>query len=296
LPNKYTDSSGHRDDIQVKLVANQNQDPADIDKIWVRTLLGEIVPLKSVVSLSPSKTLLTITRYNRERAIGIFGNFPPNQSQSTVIDYIQKLAKEILPPGYYVTFSGSSQAFGESFRSLFIALILGIFVAYIVLASQFNSFLHPVIILLALPFSITGALWAMRVTDTSMNIYSLIGILLLMGIVKKNSILLVDFTNARRRAGMGVREALLDACPVRLRPILMTSIATIAGAIPEAAAIGPGAEVIRPMAISVIGGVLFSTLLTLFVVPCAYSLFSRFESHKHDRELAEAMKALGEAA
>ncbi len=294
LPNKYTDSSGHRDDIQIKLVENENQDILDINKIAVHNVQGEIVSLKSVISSQLSKSLLTITRYNRERGIGIFGNFPSNLSQSTVIEFIQKLAKEILPVGYFITLTGSSQAFGESFRSLFGALVLGILVAFMVLASQFNSFLHPFAILLALPFSVTGAIWAMQISNTSLNIYSLIGILLLMGIVKKNSILLVDFTNARRREGMGVKEALLEACPIRLRPILMTSIATIAGAFPEAIAVGPGAEVIRPMAIVVVGGILFSTLLTLFVVPCAYSLLSRFEGQKHQKELQEALVELGE--
>jgi HAE1 family hydrophobic/amphiphilic exporter-1 len=134
----------------------------------------------------------------------------------------------------------------------------------------------------------------MWLTNTSMNIYSLIGILLLMGIVKKNSILLVEFTNHKRAEGFGADAALLSACPVRLRPILMTSLATIAGAIPEAFAFGPGAEVIRPMAIAVIGGVAVSTFLTLFVVPCAYSLFARFEGTKNRKALAEALEALGE--
>jgi HAE1 family hydrophobic/amphiphilic exporter-1 len=294
LPNKYTDASGHRDDIQLKLTPEQNQTSADISKIWVRNVYGEIQPLTSVVDVKPGSTLLTITRYNRERGISVFGNFAPGKSQSEVIDYVKKLAKETLPEGYHVVMSGSSQAFGESFNSLIGALILGIFVAFMVLATQFNSFLHPVIILLALPFSLTGALWAMRLTDTSLNIYSLIGILLLMGIVKKNSILLVEFTNHKRAEGMKVDEALLEACPVRLRPILMTSIATITAAIPEALATGSGSEVIRPMAIAVIGGVLLSTFLTLFVVPCAYSLFSRFEGHRHEKALKEALAALGE--
>jgi multidrug efflux pump subunit AcrB len=295
LPNKYTDSSGHRDDIQVKLMADENTGPEDIDKIWVRNVQGEVLPLSQVITMKPGSTLLTITRYNRERGVSIFGNFATGKSQSEVIDYIQKMAKELLPEGYHVTLSGSSQAFNDSIKSLFGALILGIFVAYMVLASQFNSFLHPVIILLALPFSITGALMLMRVSDTSINIYSLIGILLLMGIVKKNSILLVEFTNHKRiDEGLGVDAALLAACPVRLRPILMTSIATIAGAVPEALARGSGSEVIRPMAIAVVGGVSVSTFLTLFVVPCAYSLMARFESTKHDIELQHALELLGE--
>jgi HAE1 family hydrophobic/amphiphilic exporter-1 len=292
LPNKYTDSSGHRDDIQVKLEPKDNQGEPDINKIWVRNIHGEVIPLSQLVDLKKGSTLLTITRYNRERGISIFGNFASGKSQSDVIDYIKKTAKEILPEGYHVVLSGSSQAFNDSFKSLIGALILGIFVAYMVLASQFNSFLHPVIILLALPFSLTGALWAMRITDTSMNIYSLIGILLLMGIVKKNSILLVEFTNHKRHEGKDVDQALIEACPVRLRPILMTSIATIASAVPEALATGSGSEVMHPMAISVIGGVTVSTFLTLFVVPCAYSLASRFESKKHDAELKEALALL----
>jgi multidrug efflux pump subunit AcrB len=294
LPNKYTDSAGHRDDIQVKLIPDENRTAMDIDKLYVRNVMGWAVPMKDVVSLSQSSTLLTITRFNRERGIGIFGNFAPGKSQSDVMNYVKKLGKDILPSGYHLVMSGSSQAFNDSFKSLMVALILGIFVAYMVLASQFNSFLHPVIILLALPFSITGALWAMWMTDTSLNIYSLIGMLLLMGIVKKNSILLVEFTNHKRSEGLSVGEALIVACPMRLRPILMTSIATVAGAIPEAFAGGAGSEVIRPMAIAVVGGVTVSTFLTLFVVPCAYSLFAGLESRKHEKELHEALEALGE--
>ena len=124
----------------------------------------------------------------------------------------------------------------------------------------------------------------------------MIGLLLLMGIVKKNSILLMDFTNKQRREGLSVKEALLEACPIRLRPILMTSIATIAAAVPAAAAIGPGAETTRPMAAVVIGGVLFSTLLTLLVVPCAYSLLARLESHRHEGELRKVEQESAEEA
>jgi multidrug efflux pump subunit AcrB len=273
---------------------SENTDSFDIGKVTVRNVQGWTVPLSEIVTMKQDTTLLTITRYNRERGIGIFGNFVAGQSQSNVMDFIEKTAKEILPTGYHLTISGSSQAFGESFSSLLAALVLGIFVSYIVLASQFNSFLHPIIILLALPFSLTGALVAMRLTDTSLNIYSLIGILLLMGIVKKNSILLVDFTNQKRKEGLSLNEALKEACSIRLRPILMTSVATIAGAAPEAFAFGPGAELIRPMAITVIGGVSVSTLLTLFVVPCAYGLFAHLEGTKHEKSLREALMALGE--
>jgi multidrug efflux pump subunit AcrB len=141
-----------------------------------------------------------------------------------------------------------------------------------VLASQFNAFTHPFTVLLALPFSVSGALVALLLAGQSLNVYSMLGIILLMGIAKKNSILLVDFTNQARASGLERHEALLHACPIRLRPILMTSIATIAGALPPALALGPGAELQRPMALSIVGGMIVSTAFTLFVVPAAYSL------------------------
>ena len=166
----------------------------------------------------------------------------------------------------------------ESFESLWFVLLLGIVVSYMVLASQFNSFIHPITVLMALPFSASGAFLTLWFTGNSLNIFSFIGLILLMGIVKKNSILLVDFTNqVRARGNVTIREALQEACPIRLRPILMTSFATIAAALPLALAIGPGAELRAPMAIAVIGGVVVSTLLTLFVVPAVYELLARFE-------------------
>jgi len=291
---RYTDQSGHRDDVRVKLIDKYNRRPDDISKIWLRNNRGEMVPLSDVVTMKEKPSLLTITRYNRERAISIFANVAPGKSQADAMAFVENIGKD-LPQGYHIVLSGSSQAFKESFQSLAFALALGILCAYMVLGAQFNSFIHPFTVLLALPFSVTGAFLALRLTGISLNIYSMIGLLLLMGIVKKNSILLVDFTNERRAKGDDVRTALLQACPLRLRPILMTSIATVVGAIPAAMALGPGAETTRPMAVVVIGGVLLSTVLTLVVVPCAYSLLAPWESREHDDALKEALVALGEA-
>ncbi|MBC7398129.1 MAG: efflux RND transporter permease subunit, partial [Bdellovibrionales bacterium] len=289
---KYTDIAGRRNDVRVKLEDEFNQNIKDVRRIWVRNIRGEMIPMSEVMKTKESSSLLTIGRYNRERSVSLFANMSPNKSQTDATAFIDKTAKEILPEGYHLIYSGSSQTSKESFDSLMLALVLGIFVAYMVLATQYNSFVHPVVVLLALPFSFIGAFGAMAITNTSLNIYSMIGILLLMGIVKKNSILLVDFTNHRRETGLGVREALLEACPLRLRPILMTSIATIAAVIPAALALGPGAETTRPMAVVVIGGVTTSTFLTLLVVPCAYSLFSKLESKKHGDELKIALREL----
>ena len=279
---KYT-RDGRRYDVRVRLIPSQRARAQDIEKLWVWNNRGELVQLKDVVEITEKPSYLSITRKNRERSISLFANVAPGKSQETALQEAARIAKEALPEGYHAVFGGSSQTFKESMRSLLFALVLGIIVAYMVLGSQYNSYLHPVTVLLALPFSITGAFIGLWMAGLSLNIYSTIGLILLMGIVKKNSILLVDFTNQARERGLNVKEALLDACPARLRPILMTSISTIAAAVPPAMALGPGAETRIPMAVTVIGGVLLSTLLTLFVVPCAYSLFSRFEHKTYPR-------------
>lgn len=275
---KYT-KGGKRYDVRVRLVAEQRSKPEDINKLYVWNNRGELVLLSDVVNLKQKTSLLAITRKGRERAIGIFANVAPGKSQQNAIFEAQLIAKKVLPEGYRVVFSGTSETFKESFQSLFFALWLGILVAYMVLASQFNHIIHPFTVLLALPFSITGAVVALYLTNESLNIYSLIGLILLLGIVKKNSILLVDFTNKMREQGLNTFDALVKACPIRLRPIIMTSVATIVAAIPPALALGPGAEIIRPMAIAVIGGVTVSTFLTLFAVPCAYLLLANLEKH-----------------
>ncbi|HVN67747.1 MAG TPA: efflux RND transporter permease subunit, partial [Candidatus Sulfotelmatobacter sp.] len=263
---------GHRYDITAKMTGTRHTRADMLKDIFIRNNRGELIGLDKVTHLQERPAMQSIFRQDRERAITISANIAPGRSQAAVLAKIADIAKTTLPEGYRVVFSGNAQAYRESFDSLIFALVLGIVIAYMVLGSQFNSFSDPVVVLAALPFSFSGAFLALYVTGQSLNIYSMIGFILLMGIVKKNSILLVEFTNQMREKGMPVRAALLEACPIRLRPILMTSIATIAGAIPPALAWGPGAEIRTPMAIAVIGGLLISTLLTLFVVPCAYSL------------------------
>lgn len=291
---KFT-KDGKRYDVRVKVEDRERRELRDIENLFVRNNAGELIQLSKLIKTVKRNSLQAISRRDRERAISIFANPAMGASQAEALDYVQKMAKEILPDGYRIVLSGSSQAFGESFQSLLMALLFGVFVAYMVLAAQFNSYIHPVTVLLALPFSVTGALIALKLGGQTLNIYSMIGMILLMGIVKKNSILLVEFTNnVRRDKGRSVRNALLEACPVRLRPILMTSFATIAAAIPPAMGIGPGAETRIPMSLVIIGGVFFSTFLTLFVVPCAYSLFSPLENRSYDRAVKKALIEMGE--
>ena len=268
---------GRRYDVRVGLPLEKRNSREMIKKLQVRNNQGELISLDKVVKLKEQMGPQAISRENRQRAISVDANVAPGSSQKQAMKAVEEIAKKILPAGYSAEVVGSAKTFNESFSGLWFALLLGIVVSYMILASQFNSFIHPLTILLALPFSVSGAFIALYIGGQTLNIYSLIGLILLMGIVKKNSILLVDFTNHIREQGKSVDEALLEACPVRLRPILMTSMATIVGAIPPALAIGPGAETRVPMALAVIGGVIVSTLLTLLVVPAAYRLFSRLD-------------------
>ena len=292
-------SEGHRYDVRVRLREQELDRIDQIKRLFVRNNRGERIPLADVVQVREGKSLAQINRHDRQRSIKIFANVRPGKSQQLALVRAEEIARSVLPPEYKLQFVGGSQSFQESFSSLWFVLLLGIIVSYMVLASQFNSFIHPVTVLMALPFSVSGAFLTLLAFGHSLNIFSFIGLILLMGIVKKNSILLVDFTNqVRERGGISVRTALLEACPVRLRPILMTSFATIAAALPLALAFGPGAELRAPMAIAVIGGVLVSTFLTLFVVPCVYELLARFEKdrgavEKRQREIEQATKDIG---
>ncbi|HLF93488.1 MAG TPA: efflux RND transporter permease subunit, partial [Planctomycetota bacterium] len=219
---KFKDQ-GRRYDVRVRLLADQRLRPDDIEKLYVRSKTGELLRLADVVNVSIEPALLSITRENRSRAININCNPAPGHSPTEVVKEAQKIANELLPGGYSMVLAGASKSSKETLGGLLFALVLGILIAYMILAAQFNSFIHPITVLVALPFSLTGAVLALTWAGYSLNMFSAIGIVLLMGIVKKNSILLVDFTNQRRDEGLGVREAILSASPTRLRPILMTT-------------------------------------------------------------------------
>jgi multidrug efflux pump subunit AcrB len=270
-------TAGRRMDIRMRLLASQRTRPEDLSLLRVRTPGGGMVPVSTVVTMNEQPELQSINHANRQRSIRVSGNVAPGKSQSEAVAYIQGLAKNA-PPGYAIVLSGQSSQFGDAMGSLVFALIIGIIVAYMVLASQFNSFLHPTTVLTILPLSIAGALLALFIAGKTLNIFSMIGLLLLMGIVKKNSIILVDYANElRRHDGLDAAEAMRRAGPIRLRPILMTAVATLMAAVPSALGLGPGAETRGPMADSIIGGLILSTVLSLFVVPAFYVLTDRLK-------------------
>lgn len=271
---KYS-KDGHRNDIRIKMADASKNKLDDLKKIYVRNTRGELVKLLDVVVVKELPGVQSVNRRSRQRAITIFSGVAPGKAQGEALAKVREITQKHLPPGYTLIESGSAETYNEAFTSLIFALLMGILIAYMVLGTQFNSFIDPITVLTALPFSFSGAFLALYLMGQSINLYSMIGLILLMGIVKKNSILLVDFTNQRRDDGLGIKDALLDACPKRLRPILMTTIATIAGAIPLAFSLGAGSEALKPMAVAIIGGCIVSTVLTLVVVPAFYSLLAR---------------------
>ncbi|EMO78880.1 RND transporter, HAE1 family [Leptospira kirschneri str. 200801774] len=268
---RFTEN-GRSYDVRVKIQREKGESISVIPNIGVRNTFGEFVKLKEVINIQEKEALKTITRINRERAIRVFGNPAPTLGQNVSTEKALEIAKEILPEGYSVAMTGSAKTAKESGNSLTLALLFGILLSYMILASQFNSLKQPLYILLAMPFSFTGALVALYVFGQSFNMYSFIGLILLLGLVKKNSILLVEFVNHVRSTGKNIQESIREGCPIRLRPVLMTSFSSIAAAIPPALALGPGAETRIPMAVTILGGMTLSTLITLLVVPAAYYL------------------------
>ena len=282
----YFTNGIRRYDVRIRLQPDQWRTTSDIDKLLIRTGYGELIPLSSVTDVTEEKKLLTITREMRERAINLYANTVTGVSLDKAMEYARQTAKDVLPPGYRLAEVGSSKDVIDAFTSFIFTLVLGLVISYMVLAVQFNSFVHPIPVMIALPFSITGAFLSLLLTHNSLNLYSFIGIIVLMGITLKNSILLVEFFNKQRyEHGRPLREAILIGAPIRLRPIIMTSAATVAASIIPALGIGPGAEVRVSMAVVIIGGVCVSTLFSLLVVPCLYDLMApSVDKSRHIRQ------------
>ncbi|MGZ3727250.1 MAG: efflux RND transporter permease subunit [Pseudobdellovibrio sp.] len=278
-------SDGKRHDIKFKVADNQITSVDDIKKLYVRNNYGNMIRLSEVVDTQNRPSLQTINRINRQRAIAVYGNLYPGGSQSVVLQKIKQISDKILPDGYTFNLEGASAGFSSSFQSLYLVLSIGILVAYMILAVQFNSFRDPISVLMALPFSATGAFLILWMTGTSLNLFSFIGLIVLMGIAKKNSIMLVEFTTqVRHEDKVDFVEALLKACPVRLRPILMTSAATVLAAAPLVFGGGVGHETRLPMGLVIIGGTIVSTAFTLFVVPLFYLVLNQIHIFKKKTE------------
>ncbi len=269
---KYNDlpGDGERYDVRLKAVEGTFHSPGDIRRIYLRGRDGHLLRLDTVASLSEELGPAVVPRFDLRYS----GNFyaTPKVSLGEAVNRVKQVAEDILPSGFSVKMVGRAEEFGKTAKYMLFAFVTAIILVYMVLASQFDSFLQPLIIMVAQPLAVIGGVAGLWLAHMSLNIYSMIGLVLLMGLVAKNSILLVDLTNQMRNEGAGIREALLTACPIRLRPVLMTSLTIMLTMTPAALGIGAGADTNGPLAVAVIGGMLSSTLLTLVVVPAVYSL------------------------
>ncbi len=266
---------GEEYDVVLQARADDRAAPANLENLYVRSgRSGELVPLSSLVSLSEVAEPGTLNRFNRLRAITISASLAPGYTLGEAIDWAQKTAAEELPEVAQIDYKGQSREFMTAGGAVLFTFAMALLIVYLVLAAQFESFIHPFVIMLTVPLAVTGALLGLWFAGKTLNLFSQIGIVMLVGLAAKNGILIVDFANQLRDEGRNVREAIAEAAAVRLRPILMTSIATIAGAVPLVVSGGPGSASRSAIGVVVIFGVAFSTLLSLFVVPSFYALLA----------------------
>ncbi|MSR30781.1 MAG: efflux RND transporter permease subunit [Gemmataceae bacterium] len=290
-----------RYDVRMRLLEDQRNTPGLLDRLQIRpevplskTSNGPTIPVKDLSSYQTVSTLPLINRYNHLRKVEITANMGPGVSQGTAIARCKEIAEEVrlemnLPSSYRVVQLGNAKAMQQTIDSMWNSLMFGFAVAYMILGIQFNSFLHPLTVLWSVPFGITGGLLVLWISGDTLNLMSMIGLVLLAGLVKKNSIILVDCANQLRIKGAELRDSMIQAGAIRLRPILMTSIATIAGVVPMAIGFGPGAENRGPLARCIIGGIFLSTLITLVVVPAFYVLLERFSQWLNSLKQEPAM-------
>ncbi len=273
--------------VMVQLAPGDRATPTDMSGLAVRGKNGELIKLEQLARVKEGVGPRALSHFMRVRSAQLSAGLAPGFTLGEALDSLERISKEILPAGSTVDMAGESRELRESGSSLYFAFLLALIVVFMVLASQFESVVHPFTVLMAVPLAVTGALFTLWVAGSTINLYSQIGMILLIGLVTKNSILLVEYTNQLREKGMDTVAALLEAGRIRLRPILMTSVATVMGAVPIALGLGAGSISRRPLGYAIVGGVLFSTALTLFLVPVVYSLMEGLRVRAHRRSRVE---------
>ncbi|MBT1685835.1 efflux RND transporter permease subunit [Dawidia soli] len=253
--------------------------PADLNSLFLRAENGEMVSLDNLVSMKESVSPPAIYRYNQSYSVTISATPAAGVSLGEAIKEMDEITKATLPPGFTTALAGQSRDYAESSSSLIFAFIFAILLIYLVLAAQFESLIDPFIILLTVPMALTGALLSLWITNQSINVFSEIGIIMLIGLITKNGILIVEFANQRKEEGLSVKDAVLAAAASRFRPILMTTLAMIFGTLPIALSLGTSSGSRTSLGIAVVGGLIFAGILTLYVIPSVYSYFSRPYAH-----------------
>jgi multidrug efflux pump len=267
---------GEEHDVWLQAAVGDRESISDLNNIYVRsTTTDELVPLANLMRTRETAGAASYNRSDRLRSITISAGLAPGYTLGEALSYIERVAAEELPASARLSYKGESRELKDSGKALYLAFGLALLVVFLVLAAQFESFVHPLVIMMTVPLAVFGALAALFLFGYTLNIYTQIGIIMLIGLAAKNGILIVEFANQRRDAGLAFKEALIEAAQIRLRPILMTSIATVAGAVPLILSAGAGAEARENLGITVFWGVLFATFLTLIVVPVFYALLAR---------------------
>jgi len=268
---------GREYDVMLQAEAEDRDAPSDLDNLFVRgSNSSQLVPLSSLIRMDESGSPPRLSRVDRLPSITISASLAEGYDLGTALRDMEREAMEVLPPEARISYLGLSQEFMETSGAIYITFALALLVVFLVLAAQFESFVHPVIIMLSVPLAITGALGALFFSGISLNIYSQIGMILLIGLMAKNGILIVEFANQLRDQGYSVREAIVEGTVLRFRPILMTAVSTVFGALPLVLSSGAGAESRGAIGIVIIGGLAFATVLTLFLTPVLYDLLARF--------------------
>ncbi|MDY0014208.1 MAG: efflux RND transporter permease subunit, partial [Rhodocyclaceae bacterium] len=262
-------------DVIVQVGASDRADPRDIRNIFVRSKSGQMVPLAGLLQVGETVSPRELNHFGQRRSVIITANLAPGFALGEALSYLEQTAGRLLPAGYAIDYDGQSREFKTSSASLALTFALALAFIYLVLAAQFESFRDPFIILLTVPLSMTGALGALYLTGGTLNVYSQIGLVTLVGLITKHGILIVEFANQLRDQGMAMAEAVVEAATLRLRPILMTTGAMVLGSVPLALATGAGAESRQQIGWVIVGGLLLGTFLTLFVVPTVYTLLAR---------------------
>jgi HAE1 family hydrophobic/amphiphilic exporter-1 len=288
---KYSDEPGDGERYDIRLKAAGDVDLRDLSKIYLRSPDRALVRLDTVAQFTETLGPSSIPRLNRQYAAYFYSD--PSISLGEAIERLRSEAAAILPPGYRLQMLGRAEEFGKTSSAMGFAFGLALVLVYMVLASQFNSYSQPLIIMVAQPLAIVGGVAALAISGHTLNLYSMTGLVLLIGLVAKNSILLVDITNQLRATGIGIDAALLEACPRRLRPILMTSLTIICAMLAPVLGLGAGVELSAPLASAVIGGLVTSTLLTLVVVPAVYSLAENARQRREAAGLSPAGAVAG---
>jgi multidrug efflux pump len=285
-------SRGDEYSVIMRARAEDRANPSDLSNTFVRTTGGELIPLASLVSLTESAAPQALNRFNRLRSITNQSSLAPGVSIGEGLELLQTIVRDNLPAEVRIGYTGPSKDFLDSSGAIYVTFGMALLVVFLVLAAQFESWINPFIIMLTVPLAVTGGLLALFLTGQTLNIYSQIGMILLIGLMTKNGILIVEFANQLRERGLPVREAVIESSVLRLRPILMTSIAMIGGAIPLAWSTGAGAEARNAIGSVIVGGVAVSTILTVLVVPSIYLLIGGFtRPATHVSEMLDRLRA-----